>query len=389
GGGDRTAQVWDVAARARRALLSHPAAEVTFTAFTPDGQTLLTRTRGSNVVKVWDLARQAGRDLALDHRATVAQVALSPDGKTLASGSFELLKLSDVATGREEAALPLSLSWLHSLAFSPDGTALAVGGTALRVLDLATRRERATAPATHGVASALTWSGGGAALAAALPGRAVQVWDAATGNLRRSLGSQGYTFLLAPPGRGAERGWRLQILRNGLRQREQDVTLPPGPVRLLAGREGNRLHFQVNDLPPLEFHDLFPLSEAQPGAPGVSWPAGARLTRLRAARQALPAAGSPLERADDAYAQGRHAEALELYQEQAIASGSQEAGAEARLKAALCLAELNRAEDAARLFERVAGAPGRWAPVAACQLWLLRLRQDRPAEADAVFESLA
>jgi hypothetical protein len=62
---------------------------------------------------------------------------------------------------------------------------------------------------------------------------------------------------------------------------------------------------------------------------------------------------------------------------------------EARFKAALCQVGLGRNEPAAELFRQVAAEQGgRWPPAAACHLCLLRLRQDRREEAQAVLVDL-
>jgi tetratricopeptide (TPR) repeat protein len=166
-----------------------------------------------------------------------------------------------------------------------------------------------------------------------------------------------------------------------------------GRLRLLARRQGDRLTFQVNGLAPLEFQDLFPLTGTDPGVFGLEWPPGAAVEEVKASRQELPAAPSPLERGDDFYAAGRLHEALAAYQ--AAAGRDPEARLEARYKEGLCLAALKRADEAAAAFREVAGhqglggAGGRWTALADCQLWLWHLRAGRPAEADAQFEKVA
>ena len=50
---------------------------------------------------------------------------------------------------------------------------------------------------------------------------------------------------------------------------------------------------------------------------------------------------------------------------------------------------MNRADAAVGPLEQLLAEPGdRWPPLAGCQLWLLRLRQKRAADADKVFEVL-
>jgi hypothetical protein len=51
---------------------------------------------------------------------------------------------------------------------------------------------------------------------------------------------------------------RLQILGDGAQQREEVVQVGPGPLNVLASREGDLLRLQVNNLPPVVFHEPLP-----------------------------------------------------------------------------------------------------------------------------------
>ncbi len=185
----------------------------------------------------------------------------------------------------------------------------------------------------------------------------------------------------------------LRILRDGIVLREK--LLPPGQLsagelRLTARREADRLSLRVNDLAPVVFQDIFPLRGAKPGTFALYWPEEARLVHLRGSRQHLPVAPSALEHGDDLYTRGDFAEALEQYHGQALVAADEEFRQEARYKEALCLVALQRSEEAAQILEPIAAGSGqRWPACAACQLWLLHLRHNRPAEAETVYESLA
>ncbi len=241
-------------------------------------------------------------------------------------------------------------------------------------------------------------------------------WSALSqiGLVLHAQATQGYSFVLHAPGVPVE--WPLRkasaagaavslatvrqgggvfqlvILRNGVRLREHEVhatNIPEGPLRLLASREGDRLTFQVNALPPVTFQDLFPLSTGDSGTFGVFCPDGVRLARLQMFRQALPVAPRTLERGDELFSRGQWAEALSHYQQDAISSTAPDAVQEARYKEGLCLAALNRSGEAVPLFERLIAESGsRWPPLAGCQLWLIHLRQNRLEEAEAVLDLL-
>src|SRR5438876_3981228 len=65
----------------------------------------------------------------LRHAAAVGAVAFSPNGRTLASGGDDaLLRVADVATGKERHQLRGHLGRIAAVAFSPDGKVLASGG---------------------------------------------------------------------------------------------------------------------------------------------------------------------------------------------------------------------------------------------------------------------
>jgi tetratricopeptide (TPR) repeat protein len=182
----------------------------------------------------------------------------------------------------------------------------------------------------------------------------------------------------------------LQIHRGVVVQRAQLVKVSAGPLRLRAAREADRLSCRVNDEPPLSFRDPFPAAGASQGVFGVCWPDGVRVSRLQAWQQVLAPAASPLERGDDFYARGALEEALAAYREQVNTSPDSAVRQEARCKAALCLVGLQRLDEADGLLADVAGEPGdRWPALAACRLWLLRLRRRQFTHADQVFEALA
>src|SRR5262249_48044376 len=155
GSNDMTVKLWDTATGSERATLKGHSKEVLCVAFSADGKTLAT---GSNdrTVKLWDVGTGTERTTLKGHAGWVSSVAFSPDGKTLASvgGGYDAqnkplpgeVKLWDLTTGAEGAALKGHNGWVTSVTFSPDGNTLASGsrdGT-VKLWDVPMRTERAS-----------------------------------------------------------------------------------------------------------------------------------------------------------------------------------------------------------------------------------------------------
>jgi len=206
-------------------------------AFTPDGKALVTAC-GDGIVRLWDAATGAvvrqfqrekawpgfdtlaispdGKQIAAggDHHDPVVHVweastgkllyqltaqsylvtaiAFAPDGKTLATaggrrrpddGSVErVLVLWDAATGKELRRLGPSGDWVASLAWSPDGKALAVGspGT-IHLFDPATGQELRPFPGHREGIYQLAVAPDGKTIATAAGDDTIRVWETATG----------------------------------------------------------------------------------------------------------------------------------------------------------------------------------------------------------------
>jgi WD40 repeat protein len=124
-----------------------PARQTTAMAFRPDGAVLATLTR--DAVALYDPGTGAERArFAVPSRSawTPGCLAWSPDGRRLAAGVGPLaVRVLDAETGAAAADLAGPEGGTETLAFSPDGTALAArGGVGLRLWDWPAGRERAT-----------------------------------------------------------------------------------------------------------------------------------------------------------------------------------------------------------------------------------------------------
>src|SRR5262249_34444236 len=113
------------------------------------------------------------------HLATkpVRSLAFAPDGTRLASSARDYtVRLWDLATGKGEVVVGRGC---YTVAFAPDGKALAVGkSSSVVVLDLATRGAREIKVEYDGDALAVGYSPDGRLLVGV--GRSVRVWLADT-----------------------------------------------------------------------------------------------------------------------------------------------------------------------------------------------------------------
>jgi WD40 repeat protein len=418
-------RTWETASGELRGSVTAHAHKVHTVAFLPDGKALiswggpynrenlsshkgdLSAKDGEATLKLWNLAPLRLERVLFHDKVLPQDLALSSDGQTLALNFHQSrVVLMDLASGKQRA---LPQTW--AMAFSPDSRVLAlVGHREIHLCQPRTgqvvttlRDPRLTNPLC------LAFGGDGRQLFAGDGRGKVFAWDVAASQLRNPWGAQSYSFLVRPshnlaaaqrddgPNRSLDsmlqenHALLLEIRRDGVLLRKETLAaarVPKGTLHLRMAREGHRLTFQVNDLPPMVFDEVFGLAD-QPGVFAVLWPGNAPLLRLRASQQLLPAEASPLEKGDALYARGRFADALAFYQEQAILAGAGHVGQECRYKQSLCLAALGREAEAAVLCQRLGQETGgRWPPLALCQLWHHHLKQRQFDEAEGVFASL-
>jgi Tol biopolymer transport system component len=117
--------------------------EVRSVAFSPDGRMAVSGSK-DKVLKLWNVA--TGRELRTftGHSGGVMSVAFSPDGLTaLSSSGDDTIKLWEVATGSELLTFKGHSSYGSSVAFSPDGRAVLSGGSdgSVRMREVGTGKE--------------------------------------------------------------------------------------------------------------------------------------------------------------------------------------------------------------------------------------------------------
>jgi WD40 repeat protein/tRNA A-37 threonylcarbamoyl transferase component Bud32 len=141
------------------------------------------------------------------HTAAVTAVAFRPDGGQLASASHDrTVRLWDVATGRPVRTLTGHADVVYGVAYAPDGARLATAswdGT-VKVWDVDAGREVLTFRGHGEPVWRVAFSPDGRRIASLSHG-SVQVWDAATGQVLRTLGPTGglnrYGLAYSPDGR--------------------------------------------------------------------------------------------------------------------------------------------------------------------------------------------
>lgn len=136
GGGENfTVVLWGVASGREKARMEGHAGGIRALAFSPDGKTLASTaadySKGGSDIRLWDVAAgKESRTLIRGREDSYHSLAFSRDGRYLVSGSnLGLVKLWDMATGKDTTILNEKYVAVYGLQFSPNGKILAAART--------------------------------------------------------------------------------------------------------------------------------------------------------------------------------------------------------------------------------------------------------------------
>jgi WD40 repeat protein/serine/threonine protein kinase len=262
GGRDSLVKLWDVVTgRCLKTLpgrpsnpLNYPKDAVGALAFSHDGTWLaagfgrpgLLDPDHEQVVKVWDVA--SGRELhtLTGLKNTVPMLAFAPDDRTLAAACHDrTVRLWDTATWDELHTLQGPAPW-QSLAFGPDGRTLAAGVDTLGLIRLWDPANGLVIRDLRGHANGvmdLAFAPGGRTLASASRDRAVKLWDVETGRELLALhGHDGFVMnvAFAPDGQTLATGGYYDGLRLWQAASLQDVATAQSGGQVEADRRAAR-----------------------------------------------------------------------------------------------------------------------------------------------------
>ena len=191
-GGASDITLWDAASSQPIGVLHGHTSWIAALAITPDGKQIVSVARDESV-RVWDTATGRGRTLPFTATPDAShgyRISISHDGRLLAVGDAHGVRLWDLQSDAEQAALPLSLTNVRIAVFSPDGKRLAVAGSQpeVQIVAVATGAVLAVLRGHTAVVEAVTFSPDGKRVLTASQDRSVRLWDAATGALETVLG---------------------------------------------------------------------------------------------------------------------------------------------------------------------------------------------------------
>ncbi|MGI5292854.1 eIF2A-related protein [Nonomuraea polychroma] len=172
---DRTARVWDLSTGEELHRLVHDS-PVYAVAFDPEGRRVATGAYDGTIC-VWDLTARLETFVSVEDR-WVDDVAFHPGGTMLTAATYTSVSVWDVITAAQVRRV--ASDDVHSVAFDPTGTRLAIGTRAASVWEVETGQETHRFP-HESIVLGVAFHPGGEWLASCSSDGTARVWDLTTG----------------------------------------------------------------------------------------------------------------------------------------------------------------------------------------------------------------
>jgi WD40 repeat protein len=180
GSEDKTLIIWDVASgKYKRACQGHLAAVHAVT-YTPDGKQFISG--GDKTIRAWDSTGNYIKPYG-GPGTYIWSMSLSRDGKYIVAGSYDkIIKVFDIAAGKQTIILAGNEKNSLAVAFSPDGKSIVAGSLdmTLKLWDSSTGKVLRTFNGHGGNIYSVAFSPDGKYIASASNDQTVKIWDAAT-----------------------------------------------------------------------------------------------------------------------------------------------------------------------------------------------------------------
>jgi predicted amidohydrolase len=194
---DGSVRVFDAITGAMLAALKAHPGRIKAATFSPDGKRLATLSEADPSVRVFD-TEDFHEIVRFGSERGIDKLTWSPDGRQIATtGPGDLVQLWDARAGAPLAAQRSLHGPLAALAWSPDGSFLAVvGARRIHLLDGKTGNEIKFLRLTHGVPYAIAWNADSSRIASAGIFGALHLWDIENRSEIRRFTDEGFTGLL-------------------------------------------------------------------------------------------------------------------------------------------------------------------------------------------------
>lgn len=190
GSWDRTIKLWNIKTGRQIKTFENYIAPVYAIIFSPDGKTLASASDSGKMI-LWNVETgkkintfeiNSSQTFLTQYNSFSNSIAFTPDGKFLASGSYELIKLWDIKTGRQREIITNHKDYVSSVAFSQDGRILASGSrdNKINLWDVKTGRLIKSFKVSNKWISFLTFLSGGKTLISVSSNKVI-FWDTETG----------------------------------------------------------------------------------------------------------------------------------------------------------------------------------------------------------------